>query len=239
MATITIDVIKLKRGVVANIPVLTDGEPFYATDTRQLWIGTTSGNVPLNVDLTNYYTKTETDNIISVAVDAEETARIAADNNLLSMIQQNDIVVYSSTQLTIEDFIANDPNALLMNNNDIVILSNGNGYIYSAALGANTDPLAYTQFSVVINMVNYYTKTEIDSKVSNLQGQIDINETNIATNTAAIATHTTEISTLNTNVSSLQTNKADLTYVNTQDNALDARIGTLETNVYVVDGGIV
>lgn len=37
--------IQLKRGLKANLPALSAGEPGYTTDTRELYIGTGSGNV--------------------------------------------------------------------------------------------------------------------------------------------------------------------------------------------------
>lgn len=261
--TVTIDVIKLKRGPLANIPTLSDGEPFYAMDTKELWIGAGGVNTPLSVDLTNYYTKPETDAL----VDAEEAARIAADNELLAMIQSNDITVYSSQESTIEDFIANDTNSLLVNNNDIVILSTGEGYIFNSDLGTNQDPAAYTPFSVTIDMSAYYTKVEVDGLIdteetariaadSILQSQITINTdeiialdtakaeiTYVDTQDAAlqsqITANTANIATNTSNISALQTNKADVTYVNTQDTAMSNRITTLEETTYIVDGGIV
>jgi hypothetical protein len=33
------------RGLLANIPVLAESEPYYATDTKQFYVGTSSGNV--------------------------------------------------------------------------------------------------------------------------------------------------------------------------------------------------
>ena len=37
-------VLKLRRGLEANLPTLKQGELAYATDTKALWIGTASGN---------------------------------------------------------------------------------------------------------------------------------------------------------------------------------------------------
>lgn len=33
---------RLLRGILANLPALTEGEPYYATDTKQFFIGTTA-----------------------------------------------------------------------------------------------------------------------------------------------------------------------------------------------------
>jgi hypothetical protein len=36
--------LQLLRGVEANLPVLSIGEPYFATDTYNLWVGTSNGN---------------------------------------------------------------------------------------------------------------------------------------------------------------------------------------------------
>lgn len=41
--------IQLRRGLKSKLPTLSSGEPGYTTDTRELYIGTGSGNV--NKDL--------------------------------------------------------------------------------------------------------------------------------------------------------------------------------------------
>ncbi len=48
--------IQLRRGLKANIPTGSAGEPLYATDTRELYIGTGSGNV--NMGGSQWYTGT-------------------------------------------------------------------------------------------------------------------------------------------------------------------------------------
>lgn len=35
----------LRRDLLANIPALAEGEPFYATDTKQLFVGSSTGNI--------------------------------------------------------------------------------------------------------------------------------------------------------------------------------------------------
>lgn len=44
MTKIVIDKIRLKRGTFAHIPTLYEGEPYFAEDTNELWIGTGNGN---------------------------------------------------------------------------------------------------------------------------------------------------------------------------------------------------
>ena len=41
------DTIQIKRGLKAGIPTLAQGEMGYCTDTQELYIGTSSGNVML------------------------------------------------------------------------------------------------------------------------------------------------------------------------------------------------
>jgi hypothetical protein len=41
---IVIDKIRLKRGLFAHMPMLYEGEPYFAEDTNDLWIGTGNGN---------------------------------------------------------------------------------------------------------------------------------------------------------------------------------------------------
>lgn len=49
MATnITIDKIRFKRGASINIPTLYSGEPYYAEDTEDFWIGSNGGNINLS-----------------------------------------------------------------------------------------------------------------------------------------------------------------------------------------------
>lgn len=48
--------IQVRRGLKANIPTLSAGEPGYTTDTRELYIGTGSGNV--NMGGSHWYTGT-------------------------------------------------------------------------------------------------------------------------------------------------------------------------------------
>lgn len=43
-------ILQLRRDVIANIPTLLEGEPYYATDTMELWIGTSTGNLKVNQD---------------------------------------------------------------------------------------------------------------------------------------------------------------------------------------------
>jgi hypothetical protein len=50
--------LKLRRDLEANIPTLATGEPFFATDTKTLWIGSASGNVKANL---SYAPATPTD----------------------------------------------------------------------------------------------------------------------------------------------------------------------------------
>ena len=61
--------IKLKRGLESNLPTLDIGEPAFTTDEKNVYIGSSDGNVKLapaehNHD-TRYYTCSETDELIS------------------------------------------------------------------------------------------------------------------------------------------------------------------------------
>ena len=42
--------IQLRRGIKANLPTLSVGEPAFCTDTKELYIGTSSGNVRMSYD---------------------------------------------------------------------------------------------------------------------------------------------------------------------------------------------
>lgn len=42
--------IQLRRGVKANLPILSVGEPAFCTDTKELYMGTSSGNVRMSYD---------------------------------------------------------------------------------------------------------------------------------------------------------------------------------------------
>ena len=62
--------ILLKRGLSTNInsTVLTVGELAITTDTHELYVGTSSGNVKL-LDLVDYYTKDSVDALLDDKVD--------------------------------------------------------------------------------------------------------------------------------------------------------------------------
>lgn len=44
--------IKIRRGGVANLPNLEIGEPAFTTDTKELFIGSNTGNVKINMSTT-------------------------------------------------------------------------------------------------------------------------------------------------------------------------------------------
>lgn len=48
MAEIILNKIQIKRGLKANLPTLDIGEPAYCTDTKQFFIGTSTGNELIN-----------------------------------------------------------------------------------------------------------------------------------------------------------------------------------------------
>lgn len=75
--------IKLKRGRHENLPVLAVGEPAFTTDTKELYIGTTTGNVKISADideintiLANYVTNT-TFNVLENRVSSVETNKVS------------------------------------------------------------------------------------------------------------------------------------------------------------------
>lgn len=42
--------IQVRRGLKANLPILAIGEPAFCTDTKELYIGTSTGNVKMSYD---------------------------------------------------------------------------------------------------------------------------------------------------------------------------------------------
>ena len=75
--------IKLKRGRHENLPVLAVGEPAFTTDTKELYIGTTTGNVKISADideintiLANYVTNA-TFNVLENRVSDVETNKVS------------------------------------------------------------------------------------------------------------------------------------------------------------------
>ena len=61
--------IKLKRGLESNLPILDVGEPAFTTDEKNVYIGSSAGNIKLasadhNHD-SRYYTRVETDQLIA------------------------------------------------------------------------------------------------------------------------------------------------------------------------------
>ena len=59
--------VQILRGVVANIPTLATGELYFATDTKQLWVGSATGNVNLNASSGGVSFSTTEVNIASTA----------------------------------------------------------------------------------------------------------------------------------------------------------------------------
>jgi hypothetical protein len=56
------NLIKIKRGLKANLPVLAEGELAFCTDTNELYIGTSGGNVLINGDAPNVLIQFSPDN---------------------------------------------------------------------------------------------------------------------------------------------------------------------------------
>lgn len=123
------NIIKIKRGAKANLPILARGELAYATDTNELFIGVlaeptqVSDNVLINdiPDLSAYYTKTEIealaglglvwnnqneqfDAIIATTQEAED----GTDNTVLMtpLRTKEAIISETGTILTNADYVA-------------------------------------------------------------------------------------------------------------------------------------
>lgn len=64
--------IQIRRGIKANLPILSAGEPAFCTDTKQLFLGTGSGNIE--------YTKQSDVNIINSQLN-EKVNKTAIINN--------------------------------------------------------------------------------------------------------------------------------------------------------------
>lgn len=62
------NVIQFKRGKRSTIPTLLPGEPGFATDTGELFVGTADGVIKIG-DLSNYFTKSEINTLVNKKVD--------------------------------------------------------------------------------------------------------------------------------------------------------------------------
>lgn len=62
------NVIQFKRGKRSTIPTLLPGEPGFATDTGELFVGTADGVIKIG-DLSNYFTKSEINTLVNNKVD--------------------------------------------------------------------------------------------------------------------------------------------------------------------------
>lgn len=90
------NIIKLKRGRHENLPVLAVGEPAFTTDTKELYIGTATGNVKISADmdeinaiLANYVTNT-TFNLLENRVSDVETNKVSNSTfNAQMLLKQN------------------------------------------------------------------------------------------------------------------------------------------------------
>jgi peptidoglycan/xylan/chitin deacetylase (PgdA/CDA1 family) len=63
--------IQFKRGLEANLPILNEGEPAFTTDTKRVFVGSSSGNVELakqtNLDTTNANVASNTSTLATLA----------------------------------------------------------------------------------------------------------------------------------------------------------------------------
>ena len=88
--------IKIKRGLKTNLPTLAVGELGYCTDTNEVFIGTSGGNVLINedTDVSTEYSKgvieeKENNNTnFWIGTQAEYDALSTYDNNTLYFIEE-------------------------------------------------------------------------------------------------------------------------------------------------------
>ena len=73
------NLIKLKRGRHENLPTLAIGEPAFTTDTKELYIGTATGNVKISADI---------DEINAILVNYVTNATFNVLENRVSSVKQ-------------------------------------------------------------------------------------------------------------------------------------------------------
>lgn len=107
MATKVIQSLQLKRGVEASIPTLNDGEPFFAVDTKRLWVGTVLGNEIIIADTDMLVADIAALNEKDLEHDSSISALISKDtshDNSISTLQTKD----ADLQTQIDSLVSND-----------------------------------------------------------------------------------------------------------------------------------
>ena len=89
--------IRLKRGIKSNLPTLSDGEPAFTTDEKELYIGSSSGNVKLtrNSEVSNLTSKSHTHSNKSI-IDTITSTLISNWNSAFSHISDTTKHITSS-----------------------------------------------------------------------------------------------------------------------------------------------
>jgi hypothetical protein len=106
------DRIQIKRGLKANLPVLADGEFGYCTDTKELFIGSTSGNIQLYPENNSGGSISVTDSVTNgyIVVDGQQIQVFdptSINNSLAGKVDK-----VSGKQLSTEDYSTADKTKL-------------------------------------------------------------------------------------------------------------------------------
>ena len=88
-------IIKLKRGLKQNLPVLAQGEPAYVTDDKELYIGTPTGNVKVskNAEVEEIATGLEEVNTQLITIDSDLNT---ANTQLALKASQSDLNIVTA-----------------------------------------------------------------------------------------------------------------------------------------------
>jgi len=119
--------ILLRRGLSADLPTLDIGEPGFVTDTGELYIGSTSGNVLINtINGSGGLTEQQLNDAISAALTGYATESYV--NNQISMIPPPNLTGYA-TETYVNDAIGDIESPVSVDSNNNITLTTENTFI--------------------------------------------------------------------------------------------------------------
>jgi hypothetical protein len=178
--------IKFKRGLKASLPTLNEGEPGFTTDTKEVFIGTSSGNIQLGNMLKSIYDV----NNSGVVDDSEKLNNQSASYYL-------DRANHSGTQLsnTISDFstavgslIVNKANKITGGTNGNIVIRDSTGDISDSGKKFNDSG---TTVNDILSASKIYSLFSTNN-ISNVEAHLSANQS-IANNTWTKVLFDTEV----------------------------------------------
>jgi signal peptidase I len=188
----------------------------------------------------DYFTKVETENLLSAKANVDVSYTKAEDDNLLSAkTNQSDFILTKQKVQTLEISDSQKAEKTYVDNEldkkadktDVNTLSNTVDS-NKTEITQNTTDIASNKNDIDVLKVQKADKTYVDTQDTNIQTQVTTNTNDIANLVAGGVTksYVDDADTILTNdITDLQTNKADKSYVDTQDTSLENDITDLQS----------